>query len=84
MDDAALLLRIRVVLVSTRAAVRGLGPSHAQVPEVLRRGLDLLDDLDGQILLADGTGPEVADRMSEARAELISLAKASGDGTEAD
>ena len=84
MDDAALLLRIRVVLVSTRAAVRGLGPTDEQVPDVLRRGLTLLDDLDEQFIRGDGVSPEVPERLSQARAELTGMGKALDDGPDTD
>ena len=46
MLDAALLLRIRVITVSTRAAVRSMGTANAQVPEVIARGQSLLDQLE--------------------------------------
>jgi hypothetical protein len=45
MDDEALLLRIRVITVSTRAAVHSLGPDNPQVPEVVERGRSLLNEL---------------------------------------
>jgi hypothetical protein len=72
MDDTALLLRIRVVLVSTRAAVRSLRPSDPQRPDVLARGLSLLDDLEQDAASADGTA--VSERLAAARAELMAIA----------
>ncbi len=71
MDDTALLLRIRVVLVSTRAAVRSLKPTDPQRPEVLARGLSLLDDLERDAAGADGSA--VSDRFAAARDELNSM-----------
>jgi hypothetical protein len=71
MDDAALLLRIRVVLVSTRAAVRSLRPTDPQRPEVLARGLALLDDLERNTSSTDGRG--MSDRLAAARAELLAI-----------
>jgi hypothetical protein len=71
MDDTALLLRIRVVVVSTRAAMRSLRPSDPQRPDVLARGLSLLDDLEHDAASADGTA--VSDRLAAARAELMAI-----------
>jgi hypothetical protein len=77
MDDAALLLRIRVVVVSTRAALRSLRPSDPQRPDVLARGLSLLDDLEPDPASADGTA--VSDRLVAARAQLTAMARAPDD-----
>jgi hypothetical protein len=71
MDDTALLLRIRVVLVSTRAAVRSLRPSDPQRPDVLARGLSLLDDLEQDAASADGGA--MSERLAAARAELMAI-----------
>ena len=71
MDDAALLLRIRVVLVSTRAAVRSLRPSDPQCRDVLARGLSLLDDLERETPSTDGRG--MSERLAAARAELLAI-----------
>ena len=71
MDDTALLFRIRVVVISTRAALRSLGPSDPQRPDVLARGLSLLDDLEHDAASADGTA--VSDRFAAARAELMAI-----------
>lgn len=71
MDDAALLLRIRVVVVSTRAAVRSLKPSGRQRPDALARGLSLLDDLELAAVSADGDG--MSERVAAARAELLAI-----------
>ena len=77
MDDTALLLRIRVVLVSTRAGVRSLKPSDPQRPDVLARGLTLLDDLKKHAAGADGTA--MPDRLAAARVELMAMARAHDD-----
>ncbi len=45
MDDAALLLQIRVITVSTRAAVHSLKPADPQIERVVERGQALLDRL---------------------------------------
>jgi hypothetical protein len=74
MDDAALLFRIRVVLVSTRAAVRSLRPSDPQRPDVLARGLSLLDDLERDAPSTDGT--RMSERLAAARAQLKAMAQA--------
>ncbi len=71
MDDTALLLRIRVVVVSTRAALRSLRPSDPQRPDVLARGLSLLDDLQHHAASADGTA--LSERLAAARAELMAI-----------
>lgn len=71
MDDAALLLRMRVVLVSTRAAVRSLKPTDPQRSDVLARGLSLLDDLEQDAASTDGTA--MSERLAAARAELMAL-----------
>ena len=77
MDDASLLLRIRVVLVSTRAAVRSLGPTDPQRPDVLARGLSLLDDLERDASTTNGTG--TSERLAAARAELTAMGRAPDD-----
>ena len=71
MDDAGLLLRIRVVLVSTRAAVRSLQPSDPQRPDVLARGLVLLDDLEQDAARAEGR--VMSEKLAAARAELLAI-----------
>jgi hypothetical protein len=77
MDDTALLSRIRVVVVSTRAALRSLEPSDPQRPDVLARGLSLLDDLEHDAASADGTA--VLDRFAAARSQLMAMAGAPDD-----
>ena len=74
MDDTALLLRIRVVVISTRAALRSLRPSDPQRPGVLARGLSLLDDLEHDAVSADGTA--MRERLAAARAQLAAMARA--------
>ncbi len=71
MHDDALLLRIRVVVVSTRAAVRSLHGVDGQVAEVLGRGRGLLEDLE-PFVIANGSHL-VRDRFAQARAELAAL-----------
>ena len=71
MDDAALRLRIRVIVVSTRAAVHSLGPHDPQVAEVVERGKWLLEGLAEQVGYgsSDGAGAVI----DQAREELASL-----------
>ena len=56
MDDAALLLQIRVIAVSTRAAVHSLKPADPQVARVVQRGLSLLERI-APTVLEHGSGP---------------------------
>ncbi len=70
MDDAYLQKRIRVILVTTRAAARSLEPSNGQVHDAIRRGLALLEELAGDVA-RDG-GPETHERLAQARRELES------------
>jgi hypothetical protein len=73
MDEAALLLRIRVITVSTRAAVRSLGAAHPELPEVVVRSRSLLDRLEPQV--AEHTSDEVRAAFNQARAELESMSR---------
>jgi hypothetical protein len=66
-----------VVVVSTRAALRSLEPSDPQRPDVLARGLSLLDDLEHDAASADGTA--VLDRFAAARSQLMAMAGAPDD-----
>lgn len=69
MDDAATLFRIRVVMVSTRAAVRSLIPGDAeQLSEVLGRAGALLDDIEADVGAARTN--DVVESLAEARREL--------------
>jgi hypothetical protein len=71
MDEAALLLRIRVIVVSARAAVRSLGPGHPKVPGVVARGAWLLDEIAPIVV---GSGHDGVRRAyDEARSELVSM-----------
>ena len=70
MHPAALLLRIRVITVSTRAAVRSLKPDDPQVPEVMQRGRVLLERLEPHVLAHDSE--EVRLAFAHARSELES------------
>lgn len=76
MDDPALLLRIRAVVVSTRAAVRSLGPGSDQVSDVIQRGLRLLDELEPQVMRYGGEEPRA--RLDRARDELASQLRDTG------
>jgi chitinase len=71
MDDAALRLRIKVIRVSTRAAVHSLGRADPQVADVVARGRWLLDDL-ARAVIEQGTDELRAD-LEQARAELDGL-----------
>lgn len=79
MDDAAVLFRIRVVMVSTRAAVRSIVPGDdPQMDEVLARARALLDDIEADL---DGsTVAPVRQSLDEARSELESIAGHRADG----
>ncbi len=77
MDDAALRLRIKVIRVSTRAAVRSLGPGDPQLADVVARGRWLLDDL-APAVTEHGTDDLWTD-LNRARAELDGL-DATSDG----
>jgi hypothetical protein len=70
MHSSALLLRIRVITVSTRAAVRSLKPDDPQVPEVLERARLLLGRLEQPVL--DHESDEVRLAFAQARKELES------------
>ena len=70
MRPASLLLRIRVITVSTRAAVRSLKPDDPQSSEVLERGRVLLDRLEQSVL--DDESDEVRQAFAQARDELES------------
>ena len=72
MDPAALLLRIRVITVSTRAAVRSLKPGDPQVPAVVERGRMLLEHLEAQALADQNQDEEVRLAFAQARMELES------------
>ena len=71
MHPAAVLLRIRVIAVSTRAAVRSLKPDDPQLPEVVERGRLLLERLEPLVL--DDRSDEVRLAFAQARAELDSV-----------
>jgi hypothetical protein len=70
MHPAALLLRIRVIRVSTRAAVRSLKPDDPQVQEVVERGRLLLDRLEQHVI--DHESEEIRLAFAQARSELES------------
>jgi hypothetical protein len=70
MHPAALLLRIRVITVSTRAAIRSLKPGDPQVPEVMERGRVLLERLESHALTHEDE--EVRLAFAQARSELES------------
>jgi hypothetical protein len=70
MDHQALRLRIRVISVSTRAAVHSLG-DDPQVRDVLKRGQSLLDGLEPLVL--DLGSDEVSQAFADARAEIESM-----------
>ena len=70
MDDAYLRKRIRVVLVTTRAAARSLEPGDGQVADAYRRGILLLDAMSEEV--ASGGGSETREQLAQARRELES------------
>ncbi|HEX7195927.1 MAG TPA: hypothetical protein VF364_03730 [Candidatus Limnocylindria bacterium] len=71
MDDAALRLRIKVIRVSTRAAVHSLGRSDPQVAGIVARGQSLLSEL-APAVLARGSD-DLRDDLELARAEIDGL-----------
>lgn len=71
MDDDALLLRIRAVVVSTRAALRSLGPDSNQHGDVLRRAEHLLDELQPEVMRYGGQVSR--SRLAQARDELVKM-----------
>lgn len=71
MDEAAIQLRIRVVVVTTRAAVRSLGNDTAQAGQAIRRGLVLIDGIEADVA-NNGIEP-VRPALAQARAELAGL-----------
>ncbi len=71
MDDDALLLRIRVITVSTRAAVHSLGPDNPQVPDVVDRGRSLLDELAPAV--KEHGNSDAHEALQRARAQLEAL-----------
>ena len=79
MDDAGALFRIRVVMVSTRAAVRSLIPGDdPQLDDVLARARELLDDIESDL---DGSAvAPVTESLAEARTELESIDERRTDG----
>lgn len=68
MRPAAVLLRIRVITESTRAAVRSLKSDDPQVSEVMERGRLLLERLEPLVLEQESDEVRVA--FAQARAEL--------------
>ncbi len=70
MDDSAIQLRVRVIVVSTRAALRSLTNGDAQASDVVSRGLALLADLEAA---HEPPGEESRRALSDARAELTEL-----------
>lgn len=56
MDDAALPMTIRAVLVSTRSAVRYFGPDDPRRAAAIRRGLSLLAEVELRDRALDGDG----------------------------
>lgn len=71
MDDEALLLRIRVISVSTRAAVHSLGADNSQVPEVVERGRALLDELAPAV--NEHGNSDAREALERAREQLLAL-----------
>lgn len=71
MGDAALLLQIRVVIGSTRAAARSLGADDGQFKAVLERGSRLLDEMEPEVE-RDGSDA-VREALAHARGEIAKL-----------
>ncbi|MEO6577770.1 MAG: hypothetical protein ABIO99_02595 [Candidatus Limnocylindria bacterium] len=70
MDDGRVRLRIRVIVVSTRAALRSLAVDDPQAFDVLERGRTLLAGLE-RAEAADENGAR--DGFAQAREELDAL-----------
>ena len=71
MDDARMQRRIRVVMVTTRAAASSLQPGSGQVNAAVLRGIQLLDGLADEV--AENGNGATRDRLLQARRELVSL-----------
>jgi len=71
MGDAALLLRVRVVVGSTRAAAKSLRGDDRQRAEVIERGRILLDRMAAEIE-RDGSDV-VRERFARAKQEIAGL-----------
>jgi hypothetical protein len=71
MDDAKLLRRIHVVVVTTRAAASSLPPGNGQVHAAVRRGIQLLDGMAEEVEREGGS--DSRERLAQARRELASL-----------
>ena len=71
MDEAELLMRIRVVVGSTRAAAHSVASDATQLGEVLSRGRWLLDAMAPQI--GRSRSVAVRDRFAEAWEELAAM-----------
>ena len=72
MADASVNLRIRVIVVSTRAALRSLAPGDPQGPQVVERGRELLAALEAET----SNGSDAATRAFEhARASIDEMAE---------
>ena len=71
-DDAQLLLRrLRVILVTTRAGAKSLGTDHDQAAAAIRRGLQLLSDLEERATSVEDDG--VLGQIEAGRSELTAL-----------
>ena len=71
MTDAELLMRIRVIVGSTRAAAHSVGSDAEQLGEVLDRGRWLLDAMAPRI--EHNGSVVVRDRFAEAWTELAAM-----------
>lgn len=71
MDDGTVRLRIRVIVVSTRAALRSLPADDRQADEVLERGRMLLASLERTQAAGANDGAE--DDFARAHEELATL-----------
>jgi hypothetical protein len=69
-DDAYLRKRIRVILVTTRAAARSLQPGNGQASEAYRRGLLLLDAMREEV--GSEADSETREQLAQARREVES------------
>jgi hypothetical protein len=75
MDDAELLMRIRVVVGSTRAAAKSLRADDVQLAGVFDRGQRLLDAMTADVERNGNVA--VRERFARAREELAEIAEAS-------
>jgi hypothetical protein len=76
MEDAGLRRRIRVIVVTTRAAAMSLPPGDGQVGVAVQRGIQLLDGLADEVE-REGSA-EAREQLAQGRRELAVLLEEDG------